>query len=73
MTKNIKNIIFDLGNVLLDIDIPATERALGELFGKNYQKAFERCHFNNIFNLYERAKLAKKHFFNKFASLLKKM
>ncbi len=63
MTKNIKNIIFDLGNVLLDIDIPATERALGNLFGENYQKAFERCHSNNIFNLYETGKIGEKTFF----------
>jgi glucose-1-phosphatase len=63
MIKNIKNIIFDLGNVLLDIDIPATERALRHLFGENYQKAFEKCHADNIFNLYETGKMGEKAFF----------
>jgi glucose-1-phosphatase len=63
MIKNVKNIIFDLGNVLLDIDIPATERALHHLFGENAEKALKKCHADNIFNLYETGKMGEKAFF----------
>ena len=49
----IKNIIFDFGNVLFDIDLPAIERNLRPLIGNSFEKAMEQWKQDKIFELYE--------------------
>jgi putative hydrolase of the HAD superfamily len=49
----IKNIIFDFGNVLLDIDLSAVERNLRPLLGNNYDNAMEKWRRDKLFELYE--------------------
>lgn len=49
----IKNIIFDFGNVLFDIDLPAIERNFRPLFGDSFEHAMEKLRHNRVFELYE--------------------
>ncbi len=49
----IKNIIFDFGNVLFDLDLPAIERNLRPYFGDNYDSAVEKLRRAKLFELYE--------------------
>ena len=38
MPSTVKNIIFDLGNVIVDLDIPRTELSLNHVLGEDYRK-----------------------------------
>lgn len=58
----IKNIIFDFGNVLFDLDLPAIERNLKLLFGKNFAAAKEKLLRERIFELYEVGGLSTEEF-----------
>ncbi len=49
----IKNIIFDFGNVLFDLDLPAIERNLRPLFAGNFEHALEKLRRARVFELYE--------------------
>lgn len=49
----IKNVIFDFGNVLLDLDLPSIERNLRTLTGENYEQARDQLTRNRVFELYE--------------------
>jgi len=49
----IKNIIFDFGNVLFDLDLPAIERNLRPFFGDNYDSTVEKLRSAKLFELYE--------------------
>lgn len=37
----IKNVIFDFGNVLFDLDLPSIERNLQQLMGSEFEQARE--------------------------------
>ncbi len=58
----IKNIIFDFGNVLFDIDLPAIERNLRLLLGNNFDSAAEIWQRNKLFELYETGGLSTTEF-----------
>jgi len=58
----IKNIIFDFGNVLFDLDLPAIERNLKLHFGENFAAAKEKLHRERIFELYEVGGLSTEEF-----------
>lgn len=49
----IKNIIFDFGNVLFDLDLPAIERNLRQLYGNNFDQIAEKLRHSKVFELYE--------------------
>lgn len=49
----IKNIIFDFGNVLFDLDLGATEREMQRLLGDRYPAAKEKLLAADVFRLYE--------------------
>jgi putative hydrolase of the HAD superfamily len=49
----IKNVIFDFGNVLFDLDLPSIERNLQQLMGGEYEQAREKLLRNRVFELYE--------------------
>jgi glucose-1-phosphatase len=58
----IKNILFDFGNVLFDIDLPAIERNLRPLFGNNFDRAVEKLRRDKVFELYETGGLSTEEF-----------
>lgn len=49
----IKNIIFDFGNVLFDLDLSATDRTLQQLLGDQYPTAKANLLADDVFRLYE--------------------
>lgn len=49
----IKNILFDLGNVLLDLDLPRLETGFQALMGEQYEAARAQLARHRIFELYE--------------------
>jgi FMN phosphatase YigB (HAD superfamily) len=49
----IKNIIFDFGNVLFDLDLERTTQVLQELLGKQYEQARQQLLQHRVFELYE--------------------
>jgi putative hydrolase of the HAD superfamily len=66
----VKNIIFDFGNVLFDLDLPAIERNLKLLCGENFAAAKEKLYRERIFELYEVGGLSTEEFVDalRFAS-----
>jgi len=60
--KKIKNIIFDLGNVLLDLDWERTERAFRELLQEEYEAALRRYESERLFELLEVGKITPEEF-----------
>ena len=60
--QNIKNIIFDLGNVLFDLELPNIEHGFRQLFGADYAKAGAELKKNQIFELYETGGLSTEEF-----------
>lgn len=58
----IKNILFDFGNVLFDIDLPAVERNLRPLFGNDFERAAEKLRRDKVFELYETGGLSTAEF-----------
>jgi putative hydrolase of the HAD superfamily len=49
----IKNIIFDFGNVLFDLDLDKIEQGFRQLFGPSYAQASEKLLRDNVFHRYE--------------------
>lgn len=60
--QSVRNIIFDFGNVLFDLDLPAIERNLKLLSGENFARAKEKLHHERIFELYEVGGLSTEEF-----------
>lgn len=58
----IKNIIFDFGNVLIDLDLAQTGRVLQTLTGEQYEAAREQLVRNKVFDLYETGGLSTAEF-----------
>ncbi len=63
MTK-IKNIIFDLGGVLLDIDITKTEAAFEQLGIKDFKNNYSLHKADLLFDDLETGKITEKDFYN---------
>ena len=60
--KKIKNIIFDLGNVLLDLDWERTERAFRNMLQEEYEAALLRYESERLFELLEVGKITPEEF-----------
>ena len=58
----IKNIIFDFGNVLMDLDLPAVEREFQRLWGNQFEQARAKLGRDRIFELYETGGLSTDEF-----------
>lgn len=58
----IKNIIFDLGNVIIDLDIQRTEIAFQALLGEKYQQTLQGLQLQDIFEQYETGKVTEDTF-----------
>jgi FMN phosphatase YigB (HAD superfamily) len=65
----IRNLLFDLGNVIIDLDIPATENALRALLGPHMQSSFARNEQFGILRDYELGLLPEAEFFAGFREL----
>src|SRR5690606_34399821 len=57
MFDHIKNIIFDLGGVILNIDYKLTEQAFVSLGLENFSQIYTQFQQNDIFDLYETGKI----------------
>ncbi|ODS82830.1 MAG: haloacid dehalogenase [Cytophagaceae bacterium SCN 52-12] len=70
MKNNIKNIIFDLGDVILNIDIPKTVRAFAELSGHSDQHLHRVFIENELFRKFETGSLSEEGFRNLVREIL---
>lgn len=61
----IRNIIFDFGNVLFDLDLAAFEREMKALLGENFVAAREKLLRERVFELYETGGLSTDEFVEK--------
>ncbi len=60
--QQIKNIIFDFGNVLMDLDLPAIERHFQKCWGDQADAARARLVEHRVFDLYEKGGLSTEEF-----------
>src|SRR6185295_19168102 len=67
--QNIRNIIFDLGGVILNIDMKRTENALQNLGIENLQQYLKQSHLISFFKEYEAGKIDDSAFIGKIQSL----
>jgi len=67
--ENIKNIIFDLGGVILNIDLKRTENALRELGIDNLSTYMTQFHISSFFKEYEMGKIDDATFIKSIQSL----
>ncbi len=65
----LKNIIFDLGGVLINIDYKKTERAFIELGFDNFEAMYSQFTADAIFEKLETGKISNKDFYDKLISL----
>jgi putative hydrolase of the HAD superfamily len=65
----IKNIIFDFGNVLFDIDMPSIERSFCILMGDQFENAWETLRNSRVLELYETGGMSTEEFVNTLCQL----
>ena len=70
--KNIKNIIFDLGNVLIDLDIPRFNKTTEALFGDEYEAAMEAATRRDIWDIFEVGGMSEENFIWNFQNIAQK-
>jgi len=70
--EEIKNIIFDLGNVLLDLDWERTERAFRELLQEEYETALQRYESERLFEQLEVGKITPKDFVSQMQKMTRR-
>ncbi len=64
MTENIKNIIFDYGNVIFTIDFNKTQEAFKNLGIKNVEDFFAHKGHHSLFDQFEKGEITAKQFRN---------
>jgi glucose-1-phosphatase len=62
--KTIKNIVFDYGNVIINLDIEATYRAFEELGAARFSEAWDEIIKDRLFQKYERGDISNTDFRN---------
>ncbi len=67
--QEIKNIIFDLGGVLINLDNKRTEKAFVDLGAKNFAQYFGHGFAASFFKEYEVGKISDEEFINELRSL----
>ncbi|MCW5923364.1 MAG: HAD family phosphatase [Saprospiraceae bacterium] len=69
--QSVKNVIFDFGNVLFDLELSNIERHLKQLFGENFAAAIEKLLNDRVFERYEVGELGTEEFVEavRFASV----
>ena len=68
--NKIKNIIFDLGGVILNIDYNLSVAAFEDLGLKNFNTLFSQAQQKQLFDLYEKGKISSNDFRNEIKSYL---
>ena len=71
INANIKNIIFDLGGVIIDLDIPKTHRAFSSLSGISVEDIVSAFSKDPLFIDYEKGFLSDQEFRTNIRALLK--
>lgn len=64
--SSIKNIIFDLGGIFLNIDFSKTKKAFRELGVTDFDNYFTQHHASELFELLETGKISNEEFHNSF-------
>ncbi len=67
--QGIKNIIFDLGGVLLNLDIPRTQQAFASMGAKDFQQYFGHGFADSFFKDYEIGKISDREFIDSLKTL----
>ncbi|MBD99468.1 MAG: haloacid dehalogenase [Verrucomicrobia bacterium] len=70
--KDIKNIIFDLGNVIINLDIEASNKAFTQLLGPQKQKFFDQLQSIGVFQDFEKGTIDENEFVQFIQNLNKK-
>jgi putative hydrolase of the HAD superfamily len=70
--QTIKNLIFDLGGVILNIDFKKTEEAFRQLGLDNFSNHINQFHISDFFHQYETGKISDDEFVAGIASLMDK-
>lgn len=68
---NIRNIIFDLGGIFIDIDYPKTEKAFVQLGVTNFNDLYNQHHANPLFEKLETGILSPREFYDEFRQATK--
>lgn len=66
--SGIKNIIFDLGNVIIDLDQEATKQEFKYLFSDDYKSVMADLKERNVFKKFETGQISTQTFLNEIAS-----
>ena len=69
--ENIKNIIFDLGGVLLTLDFAKTEKAFIDLGVKNFSELYSQQKASPLFEQLETGHVSNAEFYKQFSSISK--
>ena len=64
--KNIKNIIFDLGGIFLNLDFSLTEKAFASLGVSKFDSLFNQHYSSNLFKLLETGQVTPEEFHKSF-------
>src|SRR6478672_7618075 len=64
--KQIKNIIFDLGGIFLNIDFSKTEKAFRDIGVTQFNNLYTQHHASDIFELLETGKISPEEFHHAF-------
>jgi len=70
--KDIKNIIFDLGNVIIELDIEASNQAFIQLLGTQTHKFFDQLQSKGVFQDFEKGNIDADEFVHFIQSLSNK-
>ena len=62
--NNYKNIIFDLGGVILNIDYQLASKAFHDLGVKDFDELYSQAHQNKLFDLFEKGQISAADFRN---------
>jgi len=69
--KHIKNIIFDLGGVIINLDILATIDAFNQISNVPFESIYNQAKQNPIFNLFDKGEISEFDFFNEIRKELR--
>ncbi len=70
--EKVKNIIFDLGGVLIDIDYHATTRAFEALGVSDFELRYSQLNQTSLFDDFEKGTISSQHFINKLMNVVPK-
>ena len=66
MMENIRNLIFDLGNVILNIDTKLSEKAFAQYGMNDFEKLYTLASQNELFDRLEVGSITENEFYDEF-------